>query len=89
MKRMVWTREVPLTVGPTAYPIPQPLSNIQPFLELVDALPHGKEPFVWFSHFGERVQERVGEVIDQPVVLFWAWRVSDMLVHMHMLRGCR
>ena len=86
MKRMVWTREVPLTIGPTAHPIPQPLSNVQPFLELVDALSHGKEPFIRFSHFRERVQERVGEVIDQPVVLFWARRVGDMLVHMHMLR---
>jgi len=86
---MAWTREVPLTVGPTAYPVPQPLSNIQPFFELVDALPHGKEPLVWFSHFRERVQECVREIVDQPVVLVWTRRMGDMLVHVHMLRGSR
>jgi hypothetical protein len=81
---MGWTRKVPLTIRPAADPIPQPLGNIQPFLELVNAFPHCKEPFIGFSHFGESVQKRVGDVVHQPV-LFWIGRVSNMLVHMHML----
>jgi len=81
---MVWTRKVPLTIRPAADPVPQSLGSIQPFLELVDAFPHCKEPFIGFSHFGESVQERVGDVVHQPV-LFWIRRVGNMLVHMHML----
>ena len=89
MKRIGWTRRVPLTVRPTAYPIPQPLGNIQPILQLVDVLPHRKEPLIRFSHFGEGIQERVGDIIDQPIVLFWIWRMSNMLVHVHMLKERR
>jgi len=86
---MVWTRKVPLTICPTADPVPQPLGNVQPFLEFIDALPHGKESFIGFPYFGEGVQERVGEVIHQPVVLFWTGRMGNMLVHMHMLKERR
>lgn len=83
---MVWTREVPLTICPAANPAPQPLRNIQPLLELVDAFPHCKEPFIRLSHFGKGIQERVGDVVHKPVILFRVGRVGNMLVHMHMLR---
>ena len=83
---MVWTRKVPLTIRPTVYSVPQPLRDVQPFLELVDILPHGKEPFIGFPHFREGVQERVGDVVHQPIVLFWIRGMGDMLVHMHVLK---
>ena len=85
---MIWTRGVPLTICPAANPIPQPLGNIQPFLELVDALTHLKETFIGFSHFGEGVQKRVGEVVHQAVLLWIGW-MGNMLVHMHMLKERR
>ena len=89
MKRMVWTRKVPLTIRPAANSVPQPLGSIQPLFELVDALSHCEEPFIGFSYFGESVQERVGDVIHQPIVLFWIRRVGNMLVHMYMLKERR
>lgn len=86
---MVWARRVPLTIRPAADPVPQPLGNIQPFLELVDALPHLEESFIGFSHFGEGIQKRIGDVVHQAVVLFRIWWMSNVLVHMHMLKECR
>lgn len=85
---MVWTKEVPLTICSAADPVPQPLRNIQPFLELVNVFPHCKESFIGFSHFREGVQECVRDIVHQPV-LVWIGRVGDVLVHLYMLKECK
>jgi hypothetical protein len=76
---------VALTIRPVPYAVPQPLSENDTVLELIDTLAHREEAVVRFAHAGEGVQQRIGDTVHNTSGVLWVWWVCDMLVHVHVL----
>lgn len=80
---LVVTREV---AQPRLAPRAQSLDGSESFLELVEVGTNLDEALVGLLDFGEGVEERVGEVVEEARGGFWVGRVGELLVLVDVLR---